>query len=91
MNSSQRQKVIERLCPELGALLEAELAAGNAIVECQSGLYGTEAVLVLLKSQFRTRPATLPVGVEYRLVNDPHWWKAEYFHAPTKHCVACGF
>jgi hypothetical protein len=80
-----------RLCPELRALLDAELAAGNKVAECGIGVNGSTAPLVLLASPFRARPDALPVGVEYREVNDPHWWKAEYFHTPTKHCLACRF
>jgi hypothetical protein len=91
MSNPASRKSIESLCPELRALAEAELSAGNAVVESRAGLYGNDAVLVLLRSEFRARPAILPAGVEYRLVNDPHWWKAEYFHAATRHCLACGF
>ena len=81
----------QRLCPELQELLNAELAAGNAIVEYRTGLYAADAVLVLLAKAFRARPRNLPTGVEYREVNDPHWWKAEYFRPATKHCIACRF
>jgi hypothetical protein len=91
MSDAVPQKTVEQLCPELRVLLDAELAAGNAVVDCRAGLYGPEAVLVLLKSEFRACPIVPPPGVEYRAVNDPHWWKAEYFHAATKHCLACGF
>ena len=83
--------MIEQLCPELRVLLDAELAAGNAIVESGRGLYGKGTVLILLAKQFLARPATLPPGVAFREVNDPHWWKAEYFHSPSRHCVACRF
>ena len=83
--------MIERLCPAIRALLDAELLAGNSVVECSMGLHGKGSVLALLAQPFRVRPATLPEGVEYREVNDPHWWKAEYFHTATKHCIACRF
>ena len=79
------------LCPELRELLQAELAAGNAVVEYRTGLYAADAVLVLLAKAFRARPTKLPTGVEYREVNDPHWWKAEYYRSATKHCIACRF
>jgi hypothetical protein len=81
----------QRLCPELHELLSAELAAGNAVVEYRTGLYAADAVLVLLANAFRARPRELPAGVEYRDVNDPHCWKAEYFRPTTKHCIACRF
>lgn len=77
------------MCPELRGLLAAELAAGNTVVEARTGMYGASAVLVLLSGPFRSRPARLPAGVEYRELNDPHWWKADYFHAATRDCLAC--
>ena len=80
-----------RLCPELRELLNAELAAGNSVVEYRTGLYAADAVLVRLAKAFRAPPKNMPAGVEYREVNDPHWWKAEYFRPATKHCIACGF
>ena len=80
-----------RLCPELRELLNAELAAGNSVVGYRAGLYAADAVLVLLAKAFCAPPKDMPAGVEYREVNDPHWWKAEYFRPATKHCIACGF
>lgn len=85
------ESATERLSPEMRGFLNAELAAGNAVEEYRSGLYGPDAVLVLLAKAFRTQPPSLPPGAEYREVNDPHWWKAEYFWPATKHCIACRF
>ena len=79
------------LCPELRSLLAAELAAGNPIAEVTPRWSGEQSCLVLLKKPFQVAHATLPLGVVYREVNDPHWWKAEYFHAETKSCLACRF
>ena len=79
----------DQLCPALRLLLQAELAAGNTIAECGEGLYGQGTILVLLASPFRVAVTALPADVELRSINDPHWWQAEYFHTPTKHCVAC--
>ena len=91
VNRVSEKSALPRLCPELRELLAAELAANNLVVECRAGLYAPDAVLILLSGPFRTTPSSLPAGVEYREVNDPHWWKAEYFHGPTKHCVACRY
>ena len=91
MKPGTPQRSIEDLCPELRALVAAELAAGNAVIECRPGLYGPEALLVLLDGPFRCAPATPPSGVEFREINDPHWWKAEYFHVATKDAVAARY
>jgi hypothetical protein len=81
-------RTIEDLCPELRALVASELAAGNTIVEWGPSLYGHGGVLVLLAKPFRHAPPSLPDGVVFREINDPHWWKAEYFHIATNDCVA---
>lgn len=78
----------EDLCPELRQLVAAELAAGNAIVECGPSVYDPKALLVLLAGPLRCAPAPPPAGVAFREVNDPHWWKSEYVHATTGDCVA---
>lgn len=82
---------VARLCPELRVLLEAELAAGNCVADTGPGLQGADSVIVVLGSAFRAQPKVLPPGVEYREINDPHWWKAEYFHPATRHVLACRF
>ena len=81
---------VAHLCAELRGLLEAEVAAGNRIAGTGRGLHGKAGVVVLLSDPFRVKPATLPTGVEFRVVNDPLWWQAEYVHHPTQHCLACG-
>jgi len=88
--SAGGENVIGQLCAELRGLLEAELAAGNGIAGAGRGLHGRDAVMVLLNGPFRAKPLALPAGVEWRAVNDPHWWKEEYFHVPTAQCLAGG-
>ena len=80
-----------QLCPELQPLLTAELAAGNRIVDCGPSPRQPQGVLVLLAKDFKARPASLPPGVAYAEINDPHWWKAEYFHQPSGHVLAARF
>jgi hypothetical protein len=89
MNDVVRSWAQGKICAALRPLLAAELAAGNRVVECGPSLYGHGAVLVLLAEPFRAAQADLPAGIVHRDVNDPHWWKAEYFHPETKHCLAC--
>lgn len=79
------------LCPELRTLLDAELAAGNQVVETHVGWPVDGAVFVMLGEPFKATSAGLPDGVVRREINDPHWWKAEYDHEPTKHVLACRF
>lgn len=89
MKPANKEEILRRLCPELRALLDAELGAGNSIAETGPGLHGKDSVLVLLAGPFRAAPATPPPGVQHRVLNDPHWWQAEYVHAASGHCLAC--
>lgn len=80
-----------QLCAELQPLLAAELAAGNHIVECGPSLRNPQGVLVLLAGDFKARPERNPDGVEFVAVNDPQWWKAEYWHRASGHTLAARF
>ena len=78
------------LCPELYALLEGELAAGNAVRETAPAP-GSIGILVLLTRSFRATPEPLPANVFLVAINDPHWWKAEYRCKLHPHVLACPF
>ena len=80
---------LARLCPPLAALLQAELDAGNRVVETST--QWPTPLSIWLARPFLCPPAKLPEGVTYRDVNDPHYWKAEYVHEPTRHMLACRF
>jgi hypothetical protein len=82
---------IAALCPELRAILDAELAAGNAVAEASRGIGKPTAVHVALRRPFLTTPSPLPPGVTHREINDPHWWQTEYEHAATGHRLVCRF
>jgi hypothetical protein len=79
------------LCDELRQLLDVELAAGNEIKETNVDFPRAGAVFVGLKKKFRSAPAQLPECVVYRVIDDVHWWQAEYEHLPTGHYLVCGF
>jgi RimJ/RimL family protein N-acetyltransferase len=87
--SLRNDRALGALHPSLRTILEEELAAGNAVVETGAGWPDPDSIFVRLRDQFRTRPTTLPSGVEYTELNDPHWWKAEYSSASPRHILAC--
>lgn len=82
---------LQQLCPELRQMLDAELAAGNEIVETHSGWPRQSSIFVSLKRPFSVPWPNLPPGIVHRDVNDPHWWKAEYVHELTGHILVCRF
>jgi hypothetical protein len=81
-----RDDAIAQLCPELRAILDAELAAGNSIAEVAEA-WGLGVLLVL---PFRLTHAVSD-RITFRPVNDPHYWLAEYNCAEPKQFIACRF
>ncbi|MGH7712619.1 MAG: GNAT family N-acetyltransferase [Gemmatimonadaceae bacterium] len=78
------------LHPLLKPILEKELAAGNDVVEMNTGWPDPDSVFVRLREPFRTHATTLPEGISYNEPNDPHWWKADYgSQAPPRHVLTC--
>ena len=80
---------LARLHPALREILDAELAAGNEVVETGGGWPDPDSVFVRLRDPFRTKPSPLPSGVIYTEPNDPHWWKADYSSVSPRHILAC--
>ena len=83
------QNHLLQFCPELRFLLDAELSAGNKVVETSTGWPKPMSVFVMLAEPFKAKLAKLPGGIIYNDVNDPHWWKADYFHEASGHALAC--
>jgi hypothetical protein len=73
----------------LQVLIEAELAAGNSIRETSSWPPTCE-LLIILRRKFRQSYSLAP-GVTYRLVDDAHYWYAEYSFNAGQQTLACGF
>ena len=75
-----------KLCPELQAILRAELQAGNAIAESWSDW----GLGVLLRDPFH-QAHDHSGRIVYRDLNDPHYWKAEYSCPDLQQIVGCRF
>jgi hypothetical protein len=80
---------LERLHPGLKAILDAERAAGNEVVETSVGWPDPGSVFVRLREPFRAARRELPAGVRFAKVDDPHWWTAEYSTESPRHILAC--
>ena len=78
-----------RLAPPLQDILDAELARGNVVAEVAEWPPLCRRLVIL------TRPfgATYPPQehVEYRVLDDPHHWQAEYRYQGGVECLACRF
>lgn len=73
--------------PVLRGLLEAEIAAGNAIREIGRDWPAKGSVLVRLWDPFHIQPAEAPSGATYLAVKDPHWWMDEYSAGQPPHLL----
>jgi hypothetical protein len=82
---------VDELCQELRPLLDAELAAGNSVTDTWKGWPHRDSLYIMLARPFTVWRDSLPSGVMFRAVDDPHYWKSEYLCDEVHHAVACGF
>ena len=75
----------------LQRFLEAELSAGNRIVEGGTLQWGSLKRLIILGSPFLSRGKEDEEPLVFREINDPRYWKAELEDPDTGEMVACKF
>lgn len=85
----RNRPAIAALHPSLRTILDAEIAAGNEVVETGGGWPDPDSVFVRLRDRFRPRGSPLPDGVSYSEPDDPHWWRADYTTKSPRHILAC--
>jgi len=73
----------------LKTILDKELENGNEIVETSNGWPNENSIIAFLKRPFILTYKSEPV--EYRELNDPHYWKAEYYDKNKNHLLVCRF
>ena len=83
------QSHIDQFSSVLREILNNELALGNEITETAQGWPQSESIIIFLAQPFKAEYAL--ENTEYREINDPHYWKAEYEDKLTKHLLACRF
>jgi hypothetical protein len=87
--------IIDRFAGDLKAILELELKAGNKIVETyeskDSAFPMPNATMIFLQKPFMTPIQNNSNGIEFNEVNDPHYWKSEYFDKQYKQFLCCKF
>lgn len=70
-------------------ILNQEIELGNEIIETSKGWPDDKTIIVFLKKPFKRKYSF--EDVEYRDINDPHYWRAEYVDIITNHVLACRF
>lgn len=83
------EKHIENFSPALLKILKQELLIGNEVVETASGWPFEKTIIVFLKHPFSN--SYMAKDVEFREINDIHYWKSEYVDHKTNHILACKF
>jgi hypothetical protein len=83
------QEHIENFSKPLTEILDAEITLGNKIAETSKGWPKPEMIIIFLTRPFLGDYKRLNIG--YRELNDPHYWKAEYFDDVNQHVLACPF
>lgn len=86
MDADDRLRV-EQLCPELRAIVDAELAAGNWVSETWTDW----GFVVLLGAPFLCVHPADGQTIVHRDVNDPHYWLREFQCIDHDQVVACRF
>lgn len=84
------QEHLDSFSDKLNRILLTELKRGNEVRETSKGWPQKTTIMVFMKRPF-TQRYHLYEGVKYRELNDPHYWKAEYFDKSTNHVLACPF
>lgn len=83
------QNHIENLSSMLRKILLKELELGNEIVETSQGWPDKNTIIIFLKKPFIDEYSL--DNTVYKNIDDPHYWKEEYFDQITKHIIACKF
>ena len=81
-------RYVKRLHPHLKAILDAELIAGNHIIEGSGGWPDKDSIIVSLEQPFGKEYST-PDDVRYNGTCDPHFWHQEYACGSPVHLLIC--
>lgn len=85
---------IDSLSGPLQDILQAELQAGNKIVETAKGGFTEESdehIFIFLGKPFLTPVREDTDDIKYMEINDYHYWKAEYDDFKNNQTIACNF
>jgi hypothetical protein len=78
------------LCPELRQVFDAEIAAGNRVVETRESWPNKGGLFVLLRDPFHSDSA-LADAVLFYTEWTPRDWKSHFCHLESKQILACGY
>ncbi|MBN2245202.1 MAG: hypothetical protein JW755_05090 [Candidatus Aminicenantes bacterium] len=85
-----RQEIVEcmnDLRPELQAILDLELQAGNLVFQASQDWPDPGSIFITFSQPFH-RTYAVKDPVKYSEPNDPHYWKADYSCGKPVHILA---
>ena len=83
------QEHLDKFSTTLKGILDAELKLGNTVAETGEGWPTDNGIIVFLRVPFKGRYSMQQI--EFREINDPHYWLSEYFDHTTGHILACKY
>lgn len=85
--TENKRNLVKLLKPPLLDILKEELSLGNEIVE----VFADQRLYIFLGQPFLSPVRTDLENVIYTEVNDPHYWKSEYYNQKTWQVLACKY
>ena len=83
---------INKFTGKLKEILQLELMSGNKIAETYEGDWPyPNSIMIFLEKPFITPIQRDLKDINFRNVNDPHYWKAEYVDLKNKMWLCCKF
>lgn len=89
MISLINQDHIDSFSERLKSILNNEIKLGNEINETAKDWPYKNGITVFLRHPFSQRYHCL-LGIEYKEINDPHYWKSQYLDTTTNDMLTCG-
>ena len=84
------QEHIDGFSERLKSILDNEISLGNEINETAKDWPYANGITIFLRQPF-SQYYHLFTGIEYKEVNDPHYWKSQYFDSITNDLLVCKF
>ena len=87
------QEHLQQFTGVLLEILNAEIAEGNEIAETWHGDFSRvkNVTFIALKKPFLTSIRRDLPNVKFTHLNDPHYWKAEYYDEQNRLLLVCRF
>jgi hypothetical protein len=89
----QEKEHINELSLPLKEILKKELNSGNRVIETSKSEWsnGKNILMIFLAAPFATKYDFDPDVLVYNELNDPHYWKAEYYDIKNNCVLACSY